>query len=164
MNKDHWILLTEDDEHDADLATRTLADGEPCVEVVVARDGAEALACLYQRGEFHHHARSQPVVVVLDLNMPRVDGFEVLGRIKSDERLKHIPVVIFSSSREERDIVRCYQLGANAYVVKPVDFQQYVAALKKVTSFWTSTNEPPPDTIAGNQRHPAAALVGTTTL
>ena len=158
MNGNKWILLTEDDANDADLAMRTLALDDGHAEVVVTHDGAEALACLHHRGEFQHHqARENPVVVVLDLKMPRVDGFEVLTRIKADPRLKRIPVVIFSSSREEEDIARSYELGANAYVVKPVDFREYAAALKDMASFWTRTNEPPPDGVAKKSR-PSAAL------
>jgi CheY-like chemotaxis protein len=160
MNGNKWILLAEDDANDADLAMRTLALADSEAEIVVTRDGAEALACLYHRGEFQHHqARENPVVVVLDLKMPRVDGLEVLTRIKADARLKRIPVVIFSSSREERDIARSYELGANAYVVKPVDFREYAAALKDVASFWTRTNEPPPNGVEKKPRQSAALWV-----
>jgi CheY-like chemotaxis protein len=152
MIEKQWILLAEDDANDADLATRTLAKNEPHAEIVVARDGEEALACLHHKGAFHHHATGNPVLVVLDLKMPRVDGFEALTRIRSDARLKHIPVVIFSSSRDEGDVARCYELGANAYVVKPVEFRQYAAALQELASFWTVRNEPPPDGDGGNRR------------
>ncbi len=144
MTTPKWILLAEDNVNDADLATRALAADESCAEVVIARDGAEALDYLRRHGEFLHHARGDPAVVLLDLKMPRVDGFQVLEAIKSNAQLKQIPVVIFSSSREERDLIRCYQLGANAYVVKPMDFRRYVAALKDVMLFWTVTNESTP--------------------
>ena len=144
MSGPKWILLTEDNANDADLAIRALAIGETRAEIVVARDGAEALDCLHHHGK-GSEKRGNPAVVLLDLKMPRVDGFEVLEEMRADAQLKQIPVVVFTSSREVRDVTRCYQLGANAYVVKPMDFQQYVEALKGVTLFWTVTNEPPPD-------------------
>jgi CheY-like chemotaxis protein len=149
-----WILLTEDNVNDADLAVRALAIGETSAEVVVARDGAEALDCLHHHGKFCEK-RGNPTVVLLDLKMPRVSGFEVLEEMKTDAQLKQIPVVVFTSSREERDVSRCYQLGANAYVVKPLDFRQYIATLKGVTLFWTATNEPPPDTAPQERGGPA---------
>jgi CheY-like chemotaxis protein len=113
-------------------------------EVVTARDGVEALDYLYNRGKFAGHANGLPVVVLLDLKMPRVDGLEVLRQIRADEKLKSVPVVMITSSREEQDLVRSYQLGVNAYVVKPVDFQQFVDSVKKMGFFWALINEPPP--------------------
>src|SRR5207244_4044885 len=95
-----------------------------------------------------------PMVVLLDLHMPRINGFDVLEEIKSDPHLKHIPIVIFTSSREDDDLVRCYQLGANAYVVKPVEFQNFIEALKAVTVFWTTVNQPPPESMG--REHAAA--------
>ena len=146
MNGDKWILLVEDNVNDADLATRALTTDEAHVEVVVARDGAEALDRLHSRGEFHLSAREKPILVLLDLKMPRVDGFEVLEEIKADPHLKQIPVVIFTSSREERDVVRCYQLGANAYVVKPAGFKQLFETVQEILRFWININEPSPTT------------------
>jgi len=154
MTTQKWILLAEDNGHDADLAVRALAAGDSCAEVVVTDDGFRALDCLRRRGEYLGHVRSDPALVLLDLKMSSMDGFQVLEQIKSDARLKQIPVVIFSSSREECDIIRCYQLGANAYVVKPMDFRRYVAALKDVMRFWIVTNEPTP--VARNQETSAA--------
>lgn len=139
-----WILLVEDNACDADLAIRSLSEGRVPHEVRVARDGEEALDCLYRRGEFGACPEDRPSVVLLDLKMPRVNGLEVLGQIKSDPQLRNIPVVVFTSSREEADVARCYQVGANAYVVKPVNFNQYSAALQAIGTFWMMTNEPAP--------------------
>jgi CheY-like chemotaxis protein len=141
MTTQKWILLAEDNVNDADLAKRALSIGDSCADVVVAPDGVEVLDCLRRQGEYLHRISGDPSVILLDLKMPKVDGFQVLERLKSDPQLKLIPIVVFSSSREEKDILRCYQLGANAYVVKPMDFQQYVAALTDVVRFWTITNE-----------------------
>jgi CheY-like chemotaxis protein len=113
-------------------------------EVVVVGDGAEALDYLLRRGAFAERERGNPAVVLLDLKMPRVDGLEVLRHLKADPELRTIPVVIMTSSREERDLVESYRLGVNAYVVKPVDFEQFVAAVKEVGMFWAVINEPPP--------------------
>jgi CheY-like chemotaxis protein len=140
------ILLAEDSEHDVELTLAALEEYNLANEVVVARDGAEALDYLYQRGKFAGQAASQPVVVMLDLKMPRVDGLEVLRQMKSDPELKRIPVVMVTSSREEQDLVRSYELGVNAYVVKPVDFQKFVESIKQVGFFWAVINEPAPAT------------------
>ena len=113
----------------------------------MARDGAEALDYLYHRGKFAGHANGLPVVVLLDLKMPKVDGLEVLRQMRADPNLKHIPVVMITSSREEQDLVHSYQLGVNAYVVKPVDFQKFVESVKQVGFFWAIINEPPPGTM-----------------
>ena len=157
MTKPKWILLAEDNAHDAALARRALASSEPRPEIVIVRDGVEALHCLHHQGRFHR-AKGNPAVVLLDLKMPRMDGFEVLEELKADVHLRHIPVVIFTSSCEERDVVRCYRLGANAYVVKPMDFRKYVAALQGVTLFWTATNEPPPEATTHEESAPARSL------
>jgi len=111
--------------------------------VVVAHDGVEALDYLYRRGKFTGHSNGLPVVVLLDLKMPRVDGLEVLRQMKSDPGLKNVPVVILTSSREEQDLVKSYQLGVNAYVVKPVVFQQFVDSVKQLGCFWALINETP---------------------
>jgi CheY-like chemotaxis protein len=141
------ILLAEDSEHDVELTLAALAEHNLANEVVVAHDGAEALDYLYNRGKFAGHANGLPVVVLLDLKMPKIDGLEVLRFMKSDPYLKHIPVVMITSSREEQDLVRSYQNGVNAYVVKPVDFQKFVESIKQVGFFWAIVNEPPPGAI-----------------
>ncbi|MDE3067493.1 MAG: response regulator [Verrucomicrobiota bacterium] len=138
------ILLAEDSEHDVELTLAALEEHHLANEVVVARDGAEALDYLYARGKFAGHANGLPVVVLLDLKMPKVDGLEVLRRMRQDPSLKHVPVVMITSSREEQDLVHSYELGVNAYVVKPVDFQQFVRSVKEVGFFWAIINEPPP--------------------
>jgi CheY-like chemotaxis protein len=140
-----WILLAEDNPNDADLAMRALRNQTPNHEVVLVTDGAAALDCLYRRGPFEARQTNQPACVLLDLKMPKVDGLEVLRRVKADNALNAIPVVVFTSSREEQDLVRSYRLGANAYVVKPVEFRQFLATLQSLHGFWLSVNEPPPD-------------------
>jgi CheY-like chemotaxis protein len=138
------ILLVEDNERDVELTLAALEEHNLANEVVTARDGAEALDYLHGRGKFAGHANGPPVVVMLDLKMPKVDGLEVLRQMRDDESLKHIPVVMVTSSREEQDLVQSYQLGVNAYVVKPVDFQQFVSSVKEIGFFWAIINEPPP--------------------
>jgi len=138
------ILLAEDNPHDVELTLTALEEHNLANEVVVVRDGAEALDYLRQRGQYAGHVHSLPVVVMLDLKMPKVDGLEVLRQMREDPILKHIPVVMITSSREEQDLVRSYQLGVNAYVVKPVDFEQFVESIKQVGFFWAIINEPPP--------------------
>ncbi len=144
MSGQRWILLAEDNANDADLTLRALSANQSPNEVILAADGVEALDCLYRRGAFQSREDSPPAVVLLDLKMPKVDGLEVLRQIKNDAALKSIPVVIFTSSRERLDLARTYQLGANAYVVKPLSFQDFVSALKDVKKFWLLINEPPP--------------------
>jgi CheY-like chemotaxis protein len=138
------ILLAEDNAHDVELTLAALGEHNLANEVVVVRDGAEALDYLFKRGPFAGHANGLPVVVLLDLKMPKVDGLEVLKQMKADSALKHIPVVMITSSREEQDLIRSYQLGVNAYVVKPMDFAQFVTSIKEVGYFWAIINEPPP--------------------
>jgi DNA-binding response OmpR family regulator len=118
--------------------------------VVVTRDGEEALDYLYCRGNFKMRTSDNPAVLLLDLKLPKVDGLEVLQQIKSDEKLKVIPVVVLTSSREERDMVARYKLGVNAYVVKPVDFHEFVNAIKELGIFWAVINEPPPGSMRKN--------------
>ena len=141
------ILLAEDSPRDAELALDALAENHLANEVVHVRDGAEALDYLYRRGQFADRPNGQPAVVLLDLKMPRVDGLEVLREMKSDPGLKLIPVVVMTSSREEGDLLRSYELGVNAYVVKPVKFQEFVDAVRQVGSFWAVINEPPPGSL-----------------
>ncbi|HUE36248.1 MAG TPA: response regulator [Candidatus Acidoferrum sp.] len=140
------ILLAEDNERDVELTLAALEEHNLANEVVVARDGAEALDYLYGRGKFAGHANGLPVVALLDLKMPKVDGLEVLRQIRNDPALKHMPVVMVTSSREEQDLIHSYELGVNAYVVKPVDFQKFVESVKQIGVFWAIINEPPPGT------------------
>ena len=138
------ILLVEDDPRDEDLTLAALEEHTLPNKVFVVRDGAEALDYLYCRGKFKTRESGNPVAVLLDLKMPKVDGIEVLKIVKSDEHLRTIPIVVLTSSREEPDLKECYKLGANAYVVKPVDFAEFVKAVKHLGVFWTAVNEPPP--------------------
>jgi CheY-like chemotaxis protein len=137
------ILLVEDDPKDVELTLTALEENGVANEVVVVRDGREALDYLYRLGSFKMRTEGDPVVVLLDLKLPKVDGHQVLEQVKSDEAMKDIPVVMLTSSREERDIARSYKTGANAYVVKPVDFQQFMDAIKEIRLFWIVTNHPP---------------------
>ena len=137
------ILLVEDSDHDVELTMGALEECNIANQVDVAHDGAEALDYLYRRGAFESRPNDLPVVVLLDLKMPKVDGLEVLRQMKSDARLKSIPVVMLTSSREERDLVESYELGSNAYVVKPVDFQQFASSIRQLGCFWAVINEPP---------------------
>ena len=141
------ILLVDDSPRDTELALDALAQHNLANEVVAVRDGAEALDYLYRRGQFADRASDQPAVVLLDLKMPKVDGLDVLRQIKSDPQLKMIPVVMMTSSRERPDLVRSYELGVNAYIVKPVQFQEFVEAVKVVGAFWAVVNEPPPGSV-----------------
>lgn len=141
------ILLAEDNPKDVELTLEALDEHHLANEVVVVNDGAEALDYLYCRGKFAMRNGNHPAVVLLDIKMPKVDGLEVLRTIKSDDRLKSIPVVMLTSSREEKDLVDSYKLGVNAYVVKPVDFQQFVNAVKELGAFWAVINEPPPGSV-----------------
>jgi CheY-like chemotaxis protein len=138
------ILLAEDNQHDIELTLAALGEHNLANEVVIVRDGAEALDYLNHRGQYAGHANGQPVVVLLDLKMPKMDGLEVLRQMRADAALKLIPVVMITSSREEQDLVNSYKLGVNAYVVKPVDFQKFVESIKQVGFFWAIINEPPP--------------------
>lgn len=138
------ILLAEDNANDVELVLNALEQNHLANEVVVVRDGAEALDYLFRRGEHANRPESLPVVVLLDLKMPKVDGLEVLRQIKSDPKLKLIPIVMMTSSREEQDLLRSYELGVNSYLVKPVRFQQFVEAVKSLSVYWVLLNEPPP--------------------
>ena len=138
------ILIVEDDAKDVELTLMALEDYKLTNDVVVTRDGQEALDYLYCRGQFHTRPGENPAVILLDLKLPKVDGLEVLKQIRSDERLEMTPVVVLTSSREEKDMVKSYKLGVNAYVVKPVDFHEFVNAVKELGVFWAIINEPPP--------------------
>ena len=141
------ILLVEDDPRDTELTMTALEEYNLSNEVVVATDGEEALDYLYYRGKFQRRSGENPAVLLLDLKLPKVDGLQVLETSKGDENLKMIPVVVLTSSREEQDMVRSYKLGVNAYVVKPVDFHEFVNAIKELGVFWAIINEPPPGSI-----------------
>ncbi len=144
MSGQKWILLVEDDANDADLTVRVLWDPESPVALVRVKDGLEALDCLHQRGLFQSRAPGLPALLVLDLKMPRANGFDVLQRIKNDVILRTVPVMVFTSSREPSDLVRSYELGTNAYVVKPVSFHEFAATLNEIKKFWIDLNELPP--------------------
>lgn len=138
------ILLVEDNANDAELTLTALAENNFANEVDVVRDGAEALDYLFRRGEYSSRSHNNPALVLLDLKLPKVDGLEVLEQIKTDEKLKTVPVVMLTSSREEPDLIRSYDLGVNAYVVKPVEFGEFMHALKELGFFWAVINQPPP--------------------
>lgn len=136
------ILLVEDNENDAELAVAQLKQCDPSVRIDLARDGEEALDYLYRRGVHASRPQGEPVVILLDLKMPKINGLEVLRAVKSDENLKCIPVVMLTSSREPRDLRESYQLGANGYVVKPMDARHFKQALQNVSAYWAATNVP----------------------
>jgi CheY-like chemotaxis protein len=138
------ILLVEDNANDIELTLAALEEHHLDNEVVVARDGAEALEYLYQTGAFQGRPPQNPVLILLDLKMPKIDGLEVLRRVKGDPQLAAIPVVVLTASREESDIVQAYQFGVNAYVVKPVAFDNFVEVVKQLSVFWLLINETPP--------------------
>jgi CheY-like chemotaxis protein len=140
------ILLAEDNANDVELTLNALQKNNMANRVIVVRDGAQALDYLYRQGAFANRGGDNPAVILVDLKMPKVDGLEVLRRIKGDAELKTIPVVILTSSREERDLVEGYQLGVNAYVVKPIHFDEFVQAVSQLGVFWALINEPPPQT------------------
>ena len=143
MDKLGYILLADDNEDDLELEQRALAQYHVANEIIVVRDGAETLDFLFRRGEFNNRNQADPLVVLLDINMPKVNGLEVLQQMKNDQRLRHIPVVMLTSSRQGPDVEHCYSLGANAYVVKPVDFAQFADAVKTIGKFWALLNEVP---------------------
>jgi CheY-like chemotaxis protein len=139
------ILLVEDDQRDVELTLAALDEHHLANKVAVVHDGDEALDYLYRRGKFKLRAKGNPIVVLLDNKMPKVSGLEVLKIIKADERLKIIPIVALTSSRETPDLIEFYKHGVNAYVVKPVDFPDFVEVVKQLVAFWTKLNELPPN-------------------
>ena len=147
MNTLGRILLVEDDPKDVELTLTALEEYNLANEVIVARDGEEALEYLYSRGKFKTRSSGNPAVVLLDLKLPKVDGLEVLKQVKSEEKLRMIPIVVLTSSKEEKDMVASYKLGVSAYVVKPVDFHEFVNAIKELGIFWAVINEPPPGSV-----------------
>jgi len=138
------ILLVEDNPNDLELTLIALERSQLANEVIIVRDGAEALDYLHARGAYAKREQGNPAVVLLDLKLPKVDGLEVLAEIRASATLKSMPVVMLTSSREEQDLVRSYELGVNAYVVKPVDFAEFVRAIADLGIFWAVLNEPPP--------------------
>ncbi|MEK6697862.1 MAG: response regulator [Nitrospirota bacterium] len=143
--KDKIILLVEDNPDDVELTLRALKKNNILNEVVVARDGAEALDYLFGKGAYAgRDMASMPAVILLDLKLPRIDGLEVLQRIRSEERTKFLPVVILTSSKEDKDRMSGYKLGANSYIRKPVDFNQFIEAVRQLGLYWLILNEPPP--------------------
>ncbi|HXB21111.1 MAG TPA: response regulator [Candidatus Solibacter sp.] len=146
-NKLGRILMVEDDPKDVELTLTALEEYNLANEVIVTRDGEQALDYLYCRGEYKMRSSGNPAVMLLDLKLPKVDGLEVLKQIKSEGELRMIPVVVLTSSKEEKDMVASYKLGVNAYVVKPVDFHEFVNAIKELGVFWAVINEPPPGSI-----------------
>jgi DNA-binding response OmpR family regulator len=147
MNKLGRILLVEDDPKDVELTLTALEEYNLANEVIVSRDGEEALDYLYSRGKFKTRSSGNPAVMLLDLKLPKVDGLEVLKQVKSEEKLRMIPIVVLTSSKEEKDMVASYKLGVSAYVVKPVDFHEFVNAIKELGVFWAVINEPPPGSV-----------------
>lgn len=138
------ILLAEDSRNDVELTLAALAEYKLANHIDVVRDGAEALDYLYTRGAHAGRGSGNPALVLLDLKMPKVDGLEVLRQVKGDPQLRTIPVVMLTSSREEGDLLRSYELGVNAYVVKPVEFGEFMGAVRQLGGFWAVVNEAPP--------------------
>jgi len=141
------ILLVEDDPKDVELTINALSEYCVANEIAIARDGEEALDFLYRRGTFASRLEGNPVVILLDLKMPKLDGIQVLRHLKMDEQMRCIPVVVLTSSREDRDLVECYKLGVNAYVVKPIRFTEFVEAVRQLGIFWALINEAPPSSV-----------------
>ena len=150
------ILLVEDNPNDLELTLIALSKSQLANQVIVVRDGAEALDYQHRRGAHAERAAGNPAVVLLDLKLPKVDGLEVLKSIRETDGLKPLPVVMLTSSKEEQDLVRSYELGVNAYVVKPVDFSEFVRAISDLGIFWAVLNEPPP----GSHRYVKPGRVG----
>jgi CheY-like chemotaxis protein len=140
------ILLVEDNPNDVELILAALSENGLVNNIYVAHDGEEALNYLLRRGAYEARPMGNPKVVLLDLKLPKMDGLEVLERIKTDPDLKTTPVVMLTSSREERDLLRSYDLGTNAYVVKPMSFKKFIEAVKEVGLFWAVINQPPSTT------------------
>lgn len=146
MNFVKRILLVEDDPNDVELTRTALAGHNLDSEIRDLRDGAQALDYLYRRGDYASEPTGHPAVILLDIKMPKVDGLTVLRQVRADPHLRMIPIVMFTSSRQEQDLIASYQLGVNAYVVKPLEFQAFMEALREIGLFWGLINEPPPGT------------------
>lgn len=147
------ILLVEDDKRDLELTLMALERSQLANEVITVRDGAQALAYLNQEGEFADRGTGNPAVILLDLKLPKVDGLEVLEQVRANPSLRSVPVVMLTSSQQESDVLRSYELGVNAYVVKPVDFKQFVSAIADLGVFWAVLNEPPPGSVKTARRY-----------
>ena len=143
MQRPGYILMADDSENDVELAQRSFALHKITNEFVIVRDGSEALDFLYRRGNFTARPQQDPLFVMLDINMPRINGIEALVQIKADPTLNHIPIVMLTSSRQGPDVQKCYQHHANAYVVKPVDFEQFDETIRTIGKFWAVLNEAP---------------------
>ena len=156
MNLLKPILLVEDNPRDLELTLVALNKSNLANEVVVARDGVEALEYLRCEGNYATRPKGNPAVVLLDLKLPRIDGMEVLEFIKQSEELRPVPVVVLTSSHEEKDLLRSHKLGVNAYVVKPVDFREFIDAVRELGVFWAVLNEPPPGSLRPLPRMPPA--------
>jgi CheY-like chemotaxis protein len=146
------ILLVEDDKRDLELTLVALERSQLANEVIVVRDGAQALDYLLREGDFKGRDEGNPAVVLLDLKLPKVNGLEVLQKVRSTPSLRSTPIVMLTSSQEESDVVRSYELGVNAYVVKPVEFKQFVGAIADLGVFWAVLNEPPPGSLKASSR------------
>ncbi|MDQ0011955.1 CheY-like chemotaxis protein [Variovorax boronicumulans] len=147
------ILLVEDDKRDLELTLIALERSQLANDVIVLRDGAQALDYLRREGEHAGRSEGNPAVILLDLKLPKVTGLEVLQAVRADAALRSIPVVMLTSSQEESDVLRSYELGVNAYVVKPVAFDQFVSAIAELGVFWAVLNEPPPGSLKATRRH-----------
>ena len=144
MGELKYILYAEDNSNDIELTLEAFKDIKIANRVQVVNDGAQVLDFLYKRGKFKNRTGANPIVILLDIKMPKIDGFQALKIIKEDPEFKNIPVVILTSSREEKDLVESYKMNTNAYVVKPMDFDQFTKAIKELGVFWALINEPPP--------------------
>jgi DNA-binding response OmpR family regulator len=147
------ILLVEDDKRDLELTLVALERSQLANEVVIVRDGAQALDYLLREGDFKARAEGNPAVMLLDLKLPKVNGLEVLQKVRATASLRSMPIVMLTSSQEESDVLRSYELGVNAYVVKPVEFRQFVAAIADLGVFWAVLNEPPPGSTRASRRY-----------
>lgn len=147
------ILLVEDNPKDLELTLLALEKSNLANEVVTVRDGKEALNYLFREGNYQNRTQGNPAVVLLDLKLPKVDGIQVLEKVKADPALQSIPVVMLTTSREEKDLLRSYQLGVNAYVVKPVAFKEFINAIQELGIFWAVLNEPPPGSLKSGKRN-----------
>ena len=145
MDELRTILLAEDNPKDVELTLEAMAENSLANHIFVVKDGVEALEYLRCEGKYKLRKTGNPALILLDIKMPRMDGIEVLRNIRSDAALKRIPVVVLTSSREENDLINTYELGVNAYVLKPVDFKQFIEAVKQIGSFWAVLNELPPE-------------------
>lgn len=150
------ILLVEDNPKDLELTLLALEKSNLANDVITVRDGAEALDYLFRRGKYQARPAGNPAVVLLDLKLPKVDGIEVLERLKADETMGAVPVVMLTTSREEKDLIRSYKLGVNAYVVKPVAFKEFIEAIQDLGVFWAVLNEPPPGSLRPDRRRAGA--------